>query len=1110
MKTILPLNGGINKDAYPLYVDTEKGQVVDRRNGRVFSIEGGRFGVNTSIKSMSQVDMNLSVDGTNTIIGYVEDKERDRGVMFVYNSTGNDTIAVFNGSTVYDMVFGSSVLNFNVNYPVDAEIIGDYCIFTDNYNPPRKIKIYDASATNGVPTATTWDAYDIQLAVRPPVNAPSVVVASDDTKVVNKLVGKTFQFAHMYVYDDYTYSVLSPYSDLVVSGSIFSADSNTFTDNNVGNYVQVTYDLGTDNVSTVKLLAREGNSGPWFIVEEYDKDGETEYQQRTINFYNDVAREGLVETEAVQYYSDVPRLAKTVAVVENRAVLANVTKGYDKTDIPFTLEVEYDDVNVSGSTSSVDATEGFDSDYYYVDFQIPATPVAGQVIAISSRGAYTATLDGLFTLFFEWSYNHTITVDTGDTQDTIATEFAYDIISKEDSIVTNVYFPEPPAAFNVVIDAENRGSGVVRLYFIGAHNALWTELPGLYGFVTQETLPSGVATYKSGSWYDVGIIANDEFGRTSGVLSKQSIYIPHAGERAFANAFDRARIKFTLPSATEGVASWMKTYRFVVSESINFSGVYPFVIGGSGTNIRDIYLDGQAVLAINMPTNFNYEFFKGDYLHIDVLDNETTPTEISSTITKMIIGTRTLLDIGGTEYSGFWLIVPKGDEAISTYDGKLAYIYRQKDTVADVVFYEDSQTYLISSGSMQTLAGYVGDGDAWYTQRTFNWSGAAAEVSKTVEDFYLNVDSALRAYSKGRATVEFDTLGEITLQDVVWSFNYLDNTKINGLSTFNSLNRKQMDEKDGQIQRIRLVGDVLKVLQDNKETSLYIGKTQFRDGAGALSVVRTNDFIGDAYPSADDYGTRYPQSVVVNGRDMYYWDGDKGEVVRSSPNGQFPISSYGMVSEFQRLKAAMAAYSGSKVIAFFDRKNKEYVITFKMGSSSETIAFKEGDDMWSSYYDYIYQSDAPDLYGTIGTLSFAFKRYLWKMESGTAYNVFFGSYKPFSVKGVVNIYPNEEKCLRAIQIDSNRGIDTEITSPIANTRPYGQKSLLYKETYFDREGNYTSAVFKNIIGAGGADVLSMIHSGDDMVGKYLEIEFTDDTSTELQLRLVTVNFTVNK
>ena len=42
MKTVLVLNGGIDKDRNPLYVDAAKGDVIRRKNCRVISTDGGK------------------------------------------------------------------------------------------------------------------------------------------------------------------------------------------------------------------------------------------------------------------------------------------------------------------------------------------------------------------------------------------------------------------------------------------------------------------------------------------------------------------------------------------------------------------------------------------------------------------------------------------------------------------------------------------------------------------------------------------------------------------------------------------------------------------------------------------------------------------------------------------------------------------------------------------------------------------------------------------------------------------------------------------------------------------------------------------------------------
>jgi hypothetical protein len=1103
MKQVLTLNKGIDKDSNPLYLG--EGSVLSRKNCRVISTEGNREGINVSIKGMQQTA--YSFGGVSKEIGFTEDKEREQGILFVYNSLGNHKILKISDGVITDLNVPSGVLNFQSDEIIDADILGDFCVFVSDENPPRKIDITDDLSGK--------DSYDIQLAVRPPSEKPVTVLGSDSSKNVNKLIGKSFQFATMYIYEDNTYSVLSPYSDIVISSSNFLYGDETYIDNDVENFVNVTYDLGNNQVKAIRLLAREGNIGDWFIVEEFEKNGAT--GDRTYRFDNDIAREFLTETEAKALYSDVPRIARTVKTVQNRVALGNVLKGYDKTDSngksPFvTYSVEYEDVTIGGTPDDIPYSDGDINDTYYIEWTIPPSEdfSIGDSVSVDIDGGFSVT--GI-NVICTWDYAASFVVtqsdiDSGDIQNSIANRIASNITQRGYDGIVLTFVPED--VYDVIVDGVNLGGGVVRMQFIGVKRPTDSVLSSILGSITRSDAAAGVSTNKAGSYRNIGVLFYDEFSRTSGVLNQQRIYVPHAGERDYENAFDRAVIAFNITDPTLGVPEWAKYYRFAITESVNFAGVFPFVVGNDNDeNIRSLFLDGQNVLAINMPTNLQYEFAKGDYLQIEI-DNGVDA--ITSTIVKNIIGTRTTIEVGGTNYDGFWLIVPAGTEVLSTYDGKPIYIYRPKNEIEDLIYFEDGSTYDIVNGEMQTTSGYIGGEDAWYCLRTFEWDdgeGGTSTFTPTVEDFYVSVNSALRAYTKGRPVVEFDTLGEIRLQDIVWSFNYLDNTKINGISTFNSLNRKQLDERDGELQRLELVGYVLKAIQDNKETSLYVGVNEITDANGNITAAATNDFIGTVRPLVDDYGTRYPLSVVQHDRNMWYFDGDKGVVVQSSPNGQIPVSDYRMKSEFLRL----SKLDLNSVFACYDEKNGEYVITFDInGQDPVTWVYNADNNFWSIELDYADSSgNAPNLHGSIGTqvYSFGFNG-IWRHETSDAYNSFFGDLKEFSVRGLVNVYAVEEKCLRALQIDSNVALNVNIFTPVTNTNVVGQKSILYSETFRNRNGNYTSSVFKNILGSGGTEIIGLLHSGDDMVGKYIEIELYDYNTDEIQMRNVTCNYTLNR
>lgn len=1115
MKVILPLNKGVDKDLSSIY--TEEGGVISRRNCRVTSTAGGKRGVNTSIKGTLQVPAMFPVDGTGKVIGFVEDKKRDQSFFFVYNSAGNHTVMKLKNDVITDMGFSANVLGFSSTEVIDAVILGETCVFTSRNNPPRKFNV-EANLS-------TLDSTTVQFAVLPPAFKPEVSLGSDTSRKVNKLVDKTFQFATMFIYNDYTYSVLSPYSDLVVSGEIFSAESNTYTDSNFQNYVNVTYDLGGVDVLKVRLLAREGNTGSWFVVDEYEKNGDTE---RTYSFYNDSARVGLTEQLALSLYSDVPIRASNVITVQNRIGFGGVTKGYDRTTPDVSYAVKYDTVSISGSSALMDNTSGIVDDsgagvggtsQFYVEFGLfdggsPIAVVEGNIVSVSFTGSYYQEHSNgyLYDFDFAYSFSHVVTAEDmgyANVPLRIANVFASDISSKGAySIITadrskdNLNNP-----LTIGIDYTVTGnSGVVTadhvcMLFVdvwdGLGNIFGGPANGGYdgnysGNFSADTTPTGVSTLKAGSYYNVGICLYDGYSRTSGLLDPKRIYIPHAGERLYADAYSRASIEFTMPDQV--FPSWAKYYRFAVSESVNFAGVYPFMTS-TADNVKTLYLDGTEVIAINIPSNLQYEFEKGDYLQIEV----DSGAAITSTIVKTIIGLRSVIEISTTEYAGNWLIIPKGGEDILKYEEQLAYIYRTKNEVANQVYFE-TNTFEITNLHPTTLTGTVGGEDAWYVKRKFIWSGGDSDDVATyryVEDFYLNVDAAIRAYSKGRVISEVNS-DQITIQDFVWSLNYLDNTQINGTAMFNPLNRVQLDEKDGEIQGLKLVGDVIKVFQDNKETSIYVGKTGYVDAAGNMSIIKSNDFVGDVRPMSEDYGTRFPKSIAVNGRNAYYYDGDIGAVVRTSPNGQEPVSNYGYISEALRWKTA------TDVLGFYDKGNDTYVITVVLPTGTETHVFR--DNIWEYEIDL---TDATgtgaECYGTIGTACYSFlKEKVWKHEAGLVWNTFYNDSKTLSVRGVVNISPRDEKRLKAIEIASNKALDTEIITPVSSTNIVGQKSVLYAETYRKMDGNYTSAIFKNIRVSDGNDDMDLIHSGNDLVGRTAEIALSTDSYTETRIDLVTI------
>lgn len=181
---------------------------------------------------------------------------------------------------------------------------------------------------------------------QPPLE-PLVEFAKDPSILYNRVSEKVFQFRLQYWYDD------NEGSDLAL-GSISTIPINNMLCgsgvNDAYNCIKLTIpdtSLVTPSsmsiIKQVRILVREGNEGIWRIVENLDYcqwvdlvDGNI---TATYTFYNDIATTAIDDATVNKPYDDVPLECGDGLVIKNRAVLSNVTKGYDTPDC---LEVVVD------------------------------------------------------------------------------------------------------------------------------------------------------------------------------------------------------------------------------------------------------------------------------------------------------------------------------------------------------------------------------------------------------------------------------------------------------------------------------------------------------------------------------------------------------------------------------------------------------------------------------------------------------------------------------------------------------------------------------------------------------------------------------------------------
>ncbi len=257
-------------------------------------------------------------------------------------------------------------------------------------------------------------------------------------------------------------------------------------------------------------------------------------------------------------------------------------------------------------------------------------------------------------------------------------------------------------------------------------------------------------------------------------------------------------------------------------------------------------------------------------------------------------------------------------------------------------------------------SGTFSGGDIYHIIRTpsypINLTEGFFHESASYSDFY-NSDY----YDRGRYGEEGQWETKY-LNIIRYSDQYLQDTRINGLSTFRGGNVVQMSDFYGHILRMIEIGDTLKVYQERKPSSILIGKTQYYDAEGNSNVQAiSNRILGSIRYSNTNYGTEFPESISRTNRYVYGFDIYNGVMWRDSANGIFPISgryestegggNYLMETWFKQKAKAMllSGVVNSSVNTVWDERHKNLYVVFKDNVDADNnaaVMFHEPSNRW--------------------------------------------------------------------------------------------------------------------------------------------------------------------
>lgn len=337
-------------------------EMTDNLNVRISNDDEGTAGVVKNIKGTTVVAAKTSSDvypsGDNRVIGSVSNEKNKEVLFLLWNSNQNHGIYRLDmTSGKYQKLYEDSVLNFKKFGYAECDVVINedeetLLYWTDNENPPMKVNVNRLISSNY--PSELYSGTDSQkligltVAKRPPLDPVTFSYKTDESKNVNNLSNKMFQFALQYVYTDGEVTSLSPYSKVAFSTTQILKGIVSEVNDSENNVCVISVPAQNPFVEKVKIIGRIGNTGSPFVIEELDVNGNS----FDFDFYNDGIYAFLSADEANKLYDNVPQKAKTLAVTGNRLMYGNYIEGYDNVDLQVDTQTVY---HPSSETYSISA-----------------------------------------------------------------------------------------------------------------------------------------------------------------------------------------------------------------------------------------------------------------------------------------------------------------------------------------------------------------------------------------------------------------------------------------------------------------------------------------------------------------------------------------------------------------------------------------------------------------------------------------------------------------------------------------------------------------------------------------------------------------------------------
>lgn len=1103
-----PQSGALNADDAAFVVG--ENQWINASNVRTGTTDAGVTGVMECIGS-TRLLSTPQPSITFITIGTVDDIPNNRFIYFKYCTTAPwHKIVAFDtiNEVEYDVLLSSQVeggLNFSKDYPIhSARVVNGLLYWTDNYNEPKKINIDSGIKTNNPSYVTDAEAYATPLTYemttiikRPPQYVANFEKLVDATTSVNNIATEAFQFCYRYYFKDGEYSVFSPYS----------ITANLNQKNDQFNYIQVSMSFSEviqDDVQSVELIVRYLSNDSNVVVKTWDKNLAADLAEieshndgliaLTYDFYNDTVGAFIDAATASKPFESVPLLCESLEVAKNRLDLSNNLLGYNPP------------LQTSLSLTAVENPSG--SDILGVIWEI-------RYIQYGTGNEMIKFFIYLSGISVPGYYSHTYTA--------------------------------PPYPSTIPFSSLTYKSAIIEQDLIDDDGMItYAEPTGETTTITGASplALEGLPIFKTNTVYKAGVVFYDRFRRKCGYVTNDNFKLK-IDPRTYGSLNQTVNIAWALSNtnALLEIPEFAYYYQPVLSKNLTTSffiqsraNEITYVIKNPTTGAytySHTYADTNYGIALKAENLFSYgigySYSEGDLatLYIDGTATPYNAKVIGQDGSYIFVSLINLLSLTGVD---------------ALFD-----IYTPIRVSSNTPLYEVGQVFSVNdptttARSYGTISGLF-QPDSYALLRGTSPDDYLAEAMSPNDDYYQqwNTNAGFVNY--------FDAIGQRRLENsIAFSNVIVDETRTNGLSSFEALNLVNIPVEAGAIRKLQLTskvnnesGVVMLAICEKETASIYVGEVQLVGQNANANLVQTNDYIGTVNILKGSFGTINPESVVEFRGNVYWLDASNGKYIQYSASGLFPISNFKMTKywklfcdQYLSMTASEIEALGSRPFVFstVDPYHSELLITVPKlletppsgylpdypatiypfniwDGQGKTIVYKIGQGQEQPHWQGSYSFEAENF------MSFQNKLYSFKYGHLYIHNQidsfcnFYGTQYTAKVMCVSNMQGNVPKVYENIMVEGNLKPNFVY---FYNRYPIQQSSDLTDENFRDYEGLWNSFILRNkLVPTATGYTTDGLMTGEKLRNVAMNIMLEWNVSTQqLQLKFVTVGFSISR